>query len=130
MTMQPHPFRFGVLCEQKMDTQRAWVDTARWIEESGYATLLIRDHFVRDPFGDQFAPLIALMAAAAATMRLRLGTLVLDNDYRLPVLLAKEAATLDVLSNGRFELGLGAGWARHEYERASLSFDAPGARVG
>ena len=112
--MKPRPFRFGVLCEQ-MDTQRAWVDKARQIEESGYATLLIRDHFVRDPFGDQFAPLVALMAAAGATTRLRVGTLVLDNDYRHPVLLAKEAATLDVLSHGRFELGLGearvrAGW--------------------
>jgi probable F420-dependent oxidoreductase len=128
MTMKPRPFRFGVLCEQ-MDTQRAWVDKARQIEESGYATLLIRDHFVRDPFGDQFAPLVALMAAAGATTRLRVGTLVLDNDYRHPVLLAKEAATLDVLSHGRLELGLGAGWAKHEYEQAGLPFDAPGVRV-
>ena len=73
--------------------------------------------------------MIALMAAADATEALRVGSLVLDNDYRHPVLLAKEAATLDVLSNGRFELGLGAGWARTEYQRAGLSFDAPGVRV-
>ena len=126
--MHQHPFRFGVLCEQ-MDTQRAWMSKARQIEDAGYATLLIRDHFVREPFGDQFAPLVALMAAADATTTLRVGTLVLDNDYRHPVLLAQEAATLDALSHGRFELGLGAGWAKHEYEQAGLPFDAPGVRV-
>jgi hypothetical protein len=93
------PFRFGVLCEQ-MGTQRTWVDKAHEIEDTGYATLLIRDHYVRDPFGDQFAPLVALMGAADATTTLRVGNLVLDNDYRHPVLLAKEAATLDVLSHG------------------------------
>lgn len=126
--MEPRPFRFGILCEH-MDIPRTWVEKARQIEEHGYASLLIRDHFVRDPFGDQFAPLIALMAAADATTRLRVGTLVLDNDYRHPVLLAKEAATLDVLSQGRFELGLGAGWAKGEYEQAGLAFDTPGMRV-
>src|SRR5215468_6462204 len=126
--MHQHPFRFGVLCEQ-MDTQRAWMSKARQIEDAGYATLLIRDHFVPEPFGDQFAPLVALMAAADATTVLRIGTLVLDNDYRHPVMLAKEAATLDVLSHGRFELGLGAGWARTEYQQAGMSFDAPGLRV-
>ncbi len=126
--MKPRPFRFGVLCEQ-MDTQRAWVTRARQIEDAGYATLLIRDHFIGEPFGDQFAPIVALMAAADATTTLRVGNLVLDNDYRHPVILAKEAATLDVLSHGRFELGLGAGWAKHEYEQAGLPFDAPGVRV-
>jgi alkanesulfonate monooxygenase SsuD/methylene tetrahydromethanopterin reductase-like flavin-dependent oxidoreductase (luciferase family) len=65
---------------------------------------------------------VALTAAAAATRTLRLGSLVLDNDYRHPVLLAKEAATLDVLSGGRFELGVGAGWLREEYERAGMAF--------
>ena len=64
--MKLRPFRFGVLCEQ-MDTQRAWVTKARQIEDAGYATLLIRDHFISEPFGDQFAPLAALMAAADAT---------------------------------------------------------------
>jgi probable F420-dependent oxidoreductase len=112
-----------------MDTQRAWVTKARQIEDAGYATLLIRDHFIGEPFGDQFAPIAALMAAADATTTLRVGNLVLDNDYRHPVILAKEAATLDVLSHGRFELGLGAGWAKHEYEQAGLPFDAPGVRV-
>ena len=127
--MNPRPFRFGVLCEQ-MDTQHAWVTKARQIEDVGYNTLLIRDHFISEPFGDQFAPIAALMAAADATTTLRVGNLVLDNDYRHPVILAKEAATLDVLSNGRFELGLGAGWAKREYEQAGMPFDAPGVRVG
>jgi len=122
------PFRFGVICEQ-MGTQQAWVTKARQIEDAGYATLLIRDHFVPEPFGDQFAPIAALMAAADATTTLRVGNLVIDNDYRHPVILAKEAATLDVLSHGRFELGLGAGWAKREYEQAGIPFDAPGVRV-
>jgi probable F420-dependent oxidoreductase len=126
--MKSRSFRFGVLCEQ-MNTQHAWVTKARQIEDLGYATLLIRDHFISDPFGDQFAPMIALMAAADATTTLRVGNLVLDNDYRHPVILAKEAATLDVLSNGRFELGLGAGWAKREYEQAGIPFDTPAVRV-
>jgi probable F420-dependent oxidoreductase len=84
---------------------------------------------VPEPFGDQLAPTVALMAAAGVTRTLRLGTMVLDNDYRHPVLLAKEAATLDLLSGGRFELGVGAGWLRDEYERAGMRFDAPGVRV-
>lgn len=126
--MSYRPFRFGVLCEQ-MGTRQAWVDLASQIEDTGYATMLIRDHVIAEPFGDQFAPLIALMAAADATTVLRVGTLVLNNDYRHPVQLAREAATLDVLSQGRLELGLGAGWARHEYEQAGLPFDPLGARV-
>lgn len=123
-----HRFRFGVIGE-RMASAEAWRATARRAEELGYSTLLIRDHFIPEPFGDQFAPLIALMAAVDATTSLRVGSLVLDNDYRHPVMLAKAAATLDVLSNGRFELGLGAGWAKAEYQRAGMSFDAPGTRV-
>jgi probable F420-dependent oxidoreductase len=123
------PFRFGVIAEASHDGPR-WLDGARRAEELGYATLLIRDHFVPDFFGDQLAPLTALMAAAAATRTLRVGTLVLDNDYRHPAVLAKEAATLDVLSGGRLELGLGAGWLQREYELAGLLFDPPGTRVG
>jgi probable F420-dependent oxidoreductase len=126
--MRPHPFHFGVICEH-MSTAEAWSTTARQAEELGFSTLFIRDHFIPEPFGDQFAPLIALMAAADATRTLRVGSLVLDNDYRHPVILAKEAATLDVLSNGRFELGLGAGWARAEYQQGGIQFDAPAIRV-
>ena len=123
------PFRFGVLGEQIRSGEEL-VATARRAEALGYATLLLRDHFVPEPFGDQLAPMVALTAAAGATSTLRVGTLVLDNDYRHPVLLAKEAATLDLLSGGRFELGIGAGWLREEYRRAGMPFDAPGVRVG
>lgn len=122
------PFRFGVLGES-IRTGTELTDTARRAEDLGYSTLLIRDHLVAEPFGHQFAPLVALAAAAAVTTTLRIGTLVLANDYRHPALLAKEAATLDVLSNGRLELGLGAGWLRDEYEQAGIAFDPPGVRV-
>ncbi len=124
-----HPFRFGVICE-RMQSAEEWIAKARFAESAGYATFLIRDHFIREPFGDQFAPMVALMAAADATKTLRVGNLVLDNDYRHPVALAKEAATLDLLSGGRLELGIGAGWLKAEYEQAGMSFDAPGVRVG
>jgi probable F420-dependent oxidoreductase len=123
-----HPFRFGVINEH-MTTREAWLAGARRAEALGYATFLIRDHFVPDFFGDQFAPFAALMAAAMVTTTLRIGTLVIDNDYRHPVMLAKEAATLDLLSDGRFELGLGAGWLRAEYAKAGMRYDAPGERI-
>lgn len=125
---KPLPFRFGVICERMLSPQE-WVTKARQAEDYGYATLLIRDHFIQEPFGDQLAPMIALMAAANVTKSLRVGSLVLDNDYRHPVMLAKEAATLDLLSDGRFELGIGAGWLRSEYEHAGMIFEPPGVRV-
>ncbi|MFD0687488.1 TIGR03621 family F420-dependent LLM class oxidoreductase [Actinomadura fibrosa] len=122
-------FRFGVVAESAR-TAPELLATARRAEELGYATLTLRDHFVHAGFGDQLAPLVALAAAAGATTALRLGTLVLANDYRHPVMLAKEAATLDHVSGGRFELGIGAGWLRDEYDRAGMPFDAAGTRVG
>ncbi len=126
--MKPRPFRFGVLGEG-VGSAAALVDTARRAEAAGYATFLIRDHFIEEPFGHQLAPVAALATVAAATKTLRVGSLVLCNDYRHPVLLAKEAATLDLLSGGRVELGLGAGFSRPEYEAAGLPYDAPGIRV-
>ncbi|WP_173391023.1 TIGR03621 family F420-dependent LLM class oxidoreductase [Actinomadura litoris] len=123
------PFRFGVVGESVRSAD-ALLSTARRAEELGYATLTLRDHFVAEPFGDQLAPMVALAAAAGATRTLRLGTMVASNDFRHPVMLAKEAATLDHLSGGRFELGMGAGWLRSEYERAGMAFDAAGTRVG
>ena len=123
-----HPFRFGVINEQ-MKAPAAWFDHVRRVEALGYATFLLRDHFVPDFFGDQYAPLPALMAAAGVTSTLRLGTMVIDNDYRHPLLLAKEMATLDCLSGGRAELGIGAGWLRTEYEQAGLAFDRAGVRI-
>lgn len=123
------PFRFGIINEQMGDAA-SWVARARHAEALGYATFLLRDHFVTEPFGDQFAPFVALTAAACATTRLRVGTLVFDNDYRHPVILAKEAATLDLLSGGRLELGIGAGWLRAEYDAAGMVYDPNGVRVG
>jgi probable F420-dependent oxidoreductase len=126
--MRARPFRFGVFGEHAR-SREALLETARRAEDSGYATFLIRDHFIEEPFGHQLAPLTALATVAAATTRLRVGSLVLSNDYRHPVMLAKEIATLDVLSNGRVELGLGAGFSKAEYDSAGMSFDPPGVRV-
>lgn len=123
-----HPFRFGVIAEQ-MTTRQAWIDLALRVESLGYATLLIRDHFTPDFFGDQFAPFAALMSAAAATTTLRVGTFVIDNDFRHPAVLAKEIATLDLLSDGRVDLGLGAGWLQTEYVQTGIAFDRPGMRI-
>jgi probable F420-dependent oxidoreductase len=121
-------FRFGVINEQVLSAER-WIAHVRRVEAEGYSTFLIRDHYVPDYFGDQLAPIAALMAAAGVTQTLRVGSLVFDNDYRHPVILAKEAATIDLLSGGRLELGLGAGWLRAEYEQAGLAFDTPGVRI-
>jgi probable F420-dependent oxidoreductase len=123
------PFRFGLMNE-RAHAAGAWTEQARRAEGEGYATFLVRDHVVGEPFGDQLAPFAALATAAAVTSRLRVGTMVVDNDFRHPVVLAKEAATLDVLSGGRLELGLGAGWLRTEYEQAGIPFDGPGVRIG
>lgn len=118
------PFRFGVATHGARNG-REWRDLARRVEGQGYATLLISDHA-----NPQFAPIPALAFAAAATDTIRLGTQVLCNDFRNPVLLAKEVATLDVLSDGRFDWGMGAGWLPSDYEATGISFDPPGERVG
>jgi probable F420-dependent oxidoreductase len=122
------PLRFGVVAESAR-TPDELLRTARLAEDAGCSTLLLRDHFVEGPFDHQLAPLTALSFVAAATSRLRVGTLVISNDYRHPVVLAKELATLDQLSGGRVEPGLGAGFLRREYEEAGLPFDPPGVRV-
>jgi probable F420-dependent oxidoreductase len=118
------PFRFGVNV-RTAGSAAEWADKARKVERLGYSVLLVPDHLA-----ELLAPFPALAAAAASTTRLRMGTAVLNNDFRHPVLLAREAATLDVLSDGRFELGLGAGHMRSEYEQAGLTFDAGATRVG
>ncbi|MEP7047172.1 MAG: TIGR03621 family F420-dependent LLM class oxidoreductase [Ilumatobacteraceae bacterium] len=117
------PFRFGVQASRTVDGA-TWIDLARQVESLGYSTLTMPDHF-----GDQFAPVPALMAAAAATGTLRIGALVWDNDYKHPVVLAKELATIDVLSGGRLQIGLGAGWAATDYERSGIPFDSNKVRV-
>jgi probable F420-dependent oxidoreductase len=120
-----HPFRFAAqLSVSPDDTAKGWAEQARKAEDLGYSTLLMPDHF-----GDQYAPVPALMAAADATTTLRVGTLVHANDYKHPVVLAKEAATLDLLSGGRLELGMGAGWMRSDYEHSGISYDPPSVRV-
>ncbi|HXX79640.1 MAG TPA: TIGR03621 family F420-dependent LLM class oxidoreductase [Ktedonobacteraceae bacterium] len=121
-------FRFGVIDESSL-SRKEWVQKAQRVEQLGYSTFLIRDHFIQGDFNHQLAPVPALMAAADVTKTLRVGSLVFDNDYRHPVMLAKEAATLDVLSDGRFELGIGAGWLASEYEQTGMPFDQPGIRV-
>ena len=126
--MTTKPFRFGVVAAGSA-TPSTLLATARQAETAGYDTLLLRDHLVSDPFGPQLAPLVALTAVAAATPRVRVGTMVLANDFRHPAVLAKEAATLHTLSGGRFELGIGAGWLREEYAAAGLTFDSAGTRI-
>ena len=121
-------FRFGVIDESSLSREE-WVQKAQRVEQLGYSTFLIRDHFIQGDFNHQLAPIPALMAAADATKTLRVGSLVFANDYRHPVMLAKEAATVDLLSGGRFELGIGAGWLRTEYEQTGIPFDPPGIRV-
>jgi probable F420-dependent oxidoreductase len=119
-----HPFRFGVLLGTASDGAE-WARKARHAEELGYSTIVIPDHFT-----PHLAAMPALAAAAAATSAIRVGTMVLDNDFRHPAVLARDAATVDILSGGRLELGLGAGWLRSDYERTGIPFDPPGARVG
>jgi probable F420-dependent oxidoreductase len=118
-------FRFAAQLSKAPDgTGRGWVEQARKAEDFGYSALLMPDHF-----DDQLAPVPALAAVAAATTSLRMGALVFCNDYRHPFVLAKEAATLDLLSDGRLELSLGAGWKLTDYEAAGMTYDHPAVRV-
>ena len=119
----PRPFRFGVQASKAVDA-RAWIALARNVESLGYSTLTMPDHF-----DDQLAPVPALMAAAAATQTLRVGALVWDNDYKHPIVLAKELATIDMLSGGRLEIGLGAGWLATDYEKSGITYDSNKVRV-
>ncbi|HEX9133606.1 MAG TPA: TIGR03621 family F420-dependent LLM class oxidoreductase [Ktedonobacteraceae bacterium] len=118
MMIKKRPFRFGVTAIEGAASREEWRTKARRIEDAGYATLVIPDHFAC-----QFSPIPALLSAADATSALRVGSFVFDNDFRHPAVLAKDIATLDVLSDGRFELGMGAGWYRGEYEQAGIPFD-------
>jgi probable F420-dependent oxidoreductase len=123
--MSTHKFRFGVVAAQAGSGQ-AWQDKARRIESLGFATLVLPDTLQYS-----LSPFPALAAAAAATRTLRVGTYVLANDYRHPVMLAKEAATLDFVSGGRLELGIGAGRPASAADNAMLGlpFDSGSVRV-
>ena len=108
----------------KAKSGTAWTELARKAEDLGYSTLCVADHFT-----DGFAPTPALTAAAAVTTKLRIGSMVYGVDFRHPAALAKEAATMDLLSDGRFELGIGAGWMDQDYEWTGITRDAPGVRI-
>jgi probable F420-dependent oxidoreductase len=117
-------FRFGVQTGGAASA-REWAEKVRRIEAMGYSTLSMPDHFVDTPF----APMVGIAMAAEATDSLRVGTLVLGNDYKHPAVVAKEFATLDVLSDGRVEAGVGAGWMKSDYDALGFPYDSPGERI-
>lgn len=132
----PRPFRFAVQ-SFRASSAAEWSERAQRAEALGYEALYLADHFLGPgPALDathhphqELAAVPAIAAAAAATASLRVGCRVFCNDYRHPVTLAKEVATLDFLSEGRMDLGLGAGWLRGEYDAANMPFDAAGKRI-
>jgi probable F420-dependent oxidoreductase len=123
MSFPLRPFRFGVQASSAK-TRAEWVDLARRTEDNGYSCLTMPDHY-----DDQMAPVPALMTAANVTTTLRVGALVWDNDYKHPAVLAKELATMDVLSDGRLELGIGAGWMISDYEQMGIPYDSAKIRI-
>ncbi len=120
---QQRPFRFGIQ-GRSTGPRDAWLEMIRRVEGLGYSSFLAMDHFVRG-----LDPVASLMAAAMATTTLRVGGFVFDNDFRHPAVLAKAAATIDVLSGGRFELGIGAGWLKEEYDQTGIPFDPAPIRI-
>ncbi len=134
--MHRPPFRFAVQATNAAGG-RQWRDTVRRVEDLGYSTLFLADHYLgpgpaqkaaRTPRQD-LAPIAAMAAAAAVSETLRIGCRVFCIDYHVPAVLAKEAATLDLLSDGRLEMGIGAGWSETEYTAMGLTFDRPGRRI-
>lgn len=120
------PFRFAARIPDLRQPASAWREEVRKLDDLGYDTVAVSDHFTG---GAVWEPLVTLMAAAGASSRLRLLTLVLGNDYRHPVVLHKAAATIDALSDGRLELGIGAGWMISDYEAAGIPYYEAGVRV-
>ncbi|MCW2538977.1 MAG: putative oxidoreductase [Frankiales bacterium] len=118
-----NPLRFGVHVHTHT-SREGWFATCRTAEELGYSVVTVPDHI--GPEGGVWA---ALASATAVTERLRVGTLVLNNDYWNPAVLAREAATTDLLSGGRLELGIGAGWNRADYAATGMAMDSPGTRI-
>ncbi len=115
-------FRFGV--QQHGFPAGSWVESVRRVETLGFSSVFLPDHF-----GTQWDPMTALPAVAAVTERLKVGALVYDVDYRHPVIYAKASATLHLLSGGRHEFGLGAGWMEDDYQQAGMTYDRPGLRI-
>lgn len=120
------PFRFAAAGEgnKQEGGARKFVQLAQQAEEYGYDTFVVPDHL-----GDQIGPIAALGALTQATEKIRLGTSVLANGFRHPVVLAKDLATIDVLSKGRLEVGVGAGWKQDEFLAAGLPYESPGVRL-
>jgi probable F420-dependent oxidoreductase len=118
------PFRF-IAPMPRFDTPSTWRDQIRRIEDLGFSTVAVAEHIA----GWQMEPVVALTAAAEATSSLRLLSLVMCNDFRHPVLLHKSMAMLDVLSDGRVEIGLGAGWLGDDFRSIGLPADSPGERI-
>src|SRR5579863_254094 len=118
-----HGFRFALHCSTS-SPMPVWRENARVAEDLGYSALYITDHL-----DAQFGPLVALAVAAEATTNLRVGTLVLNNDLRNPVILAKEIAALGLAAEGRVEFGLGAGWLRSDYDEAGIGYNDARTRV-
>jgi probable F420-dependent oxidoreductase len=118
-----HSFRFGVNVYEAAN-RNEWIAKAQKIEALGYDTLFVADH------AHTFPPIAGMMAAAAATTTLRIGSNVFANDFRHPLMLAREVAAVDVFSNGRLVLGLGTGFYRPDYDQTGIPFDLPGIRVG
>jgi probable F420-dependent oxidoreductase len=117
-------FRFAVIAP-KCGSGKELTEQARKAEALGYSSFFVPDHFIEH----DLAPTVALAHIAAVTDTLRIGPLVLGNDYKHPVVLAREMATLDLLSDGRLELGIGAGWMTADYEKAGIPLDRPGVRI-
>ncbi len=122
--MHDRRFRFGVIAA-KSGSGKELTEQARKAEACGFSSFFVPDHFI----DHDLAPTVALAHVAAVTDSLRVGPLVLGNDYKHPVVLAREMATLDLLSEGRLELGIGAGWMTADYEKAGIPLDRPGVRI-
>ncbi|HKZ12505.1 MAG TPA: TIGR03621 family F420-dependent LLM class oxidoreductase [Solirubrobacterales bacterium] len=123
MNGSPHPFRFGVEMMEPFDGM-SWAESARELEALGYSTLFAPDHF-----DEGLGPLTAMAAAAAATTKLRVATAVFAADFRHPAVLARELASIDLLSEGRLEVGLGAGYQVNDYRASGIPMDPPKVRV-
>jgi probable F420-dependent oxidoreductase len=125
MSAAPHPrrFRFGVELQGPFEG-RSWADSAREVEALGYSTLFVPDHFHQG-----LGPMVAMATAAMATTSLIVAPMVLAADFRNPAVEARELATIDLLSGGRLEVGLGAGYNPLDYSRSGIPMDPPGVRV-